>query len=329
MVRVTPPRRVDIAAVFPELVPLARQTVRLHPRLGEPTVHDSSVGGPLLWPADEPWPMCAGSHPEDDGPPVSLADVRARRSILKRGWIDGSPTAQERAALKATREGHPWSTGPNALLPVVQLYARDIPSLPCPEGADLLQVLWCPLNHDPEWMPATHLVWRSYAEVGVVLTNPPLPADVSHYGDYVPEPCVLHPEVVTEYPAPLELEPGLVERIEDWCEREFTGTDPRYLYAEEFRAYYQYELSVAPGWKVGGWGPWSFRDPSVIRCTACESVMMPLLTIDSGVLDGSGWDPVEDRDTNGDIGIQIGRSYNMQLYYCPLSFEHPCREVMQ
>ncbi|MER6401178.1 hypothetical protein ABT263_34830 [Kitasatospora sp. NPDC001603] len=331
MVRVTPPRRVDIAAVFPELVPLARQTVRLHPRLGEPTVHDSSVGGPLLWPADEPWPVCQGLHPEErEGDlPVSLADVRLRRELYKKGWAGPHPDDRERAALDATYEGHPWTRKPNALLPVAQLYARDIPLLPCPEGADLLQVLWCPLNHDPEWMPAARVVWRSSAQVGALLTDPPLPADVSHDGDYVPEPCVLHPEVVAEYPSPFELERVLAQRIGDWCEREFTGTDPRYLYAEEFRAYYQYELSVAPGWKVGGWGPWSFRDPSVIRCTACESVMMPLLTIDSGVLDGSGWDPVEDRGDGEDIGVQIGRSYNMQLYYCPLSFEHPCREVMQ
>ncbi|MFF0413398.1 hypothetical protein ACFYUY_23540 [Kitasatospora sp. NPDC004745] len=331
MVRVTPPRRVDIAAVFPELVSLARQTVRLHPRLGEPTVHDSSVGGPLLWPAGEPWPVCVGAHPEEsEGDlPVSLADVRLRRELYKKGWAGSHPDDRERAALDATYEGHPWTRTPNALLPVAQLYARDIPALPCPEGQDLLQVLWCPLNHEPSWMPEARVVWRSSAGVAALLTDPPLPADVSHHGDYVPEPCVLHPEVVTEYPSPFELERALAQRIGDWCEREFTGTDPRYLYAEEFRAYYQYELSVAPGWKVGGWGPWSFRDPSVIRCTACESVMMPLLTIDSGVLDGSGWDPVEDRDANGDIGIQIGRSYNMQLYYCPLSFEHPCREVMQ
>ncbi|MEU6239191.1 hypothetical protein [Kitasatospora sp. NPDC047058] len=31
MVRVTSLRRVDIAVVFPELVPLARKTARLHP----------------------------------------------------------------------------------------------------------------------------------------------------------------------------------------------------------------------------------------------------------------------------------------------------------
>ncbi|MEV2226895.1 hypothetical protein AB0E01_44760 [Nocardia vinacea] len=62
MARTTPPRPVDIASVFPELAPLARQAVRLHPRPGQPTVHESSIGGPLLWPADEQWPFCAKEH---------------------------------------------------------------------------------------------------------------------------------------------------------------------------------------------------------------------------------------------------------------------------
>ncbi|WP_431676380.1 hypothetical protein [Kitasatospora sp. KL5] len=242
MARTTPPRRADMAAVFPELAPLARQTVRLHPRLGTPTVRDSSIGGPLLWPAAEPWPVCSEPHPEDDLP-VSPADVRLRRRI-ETGRAGGSPTAQEREAMEATYEGHPWSREPNALLPVAQLYARDVPGLPCPDGADLLQVLWCPLEHDPEWMPAARPVWRSSSGAGVLLTVQPESADVSNHGQYVPEPCVLHPEVVTEYPGPLELQPGLADRIGDWCEQEFTGTDPRYLYAEEFRAYYHPHLEV-------------------------------------------------------------------------------------
>ncbi|MFD7587069.1 hypothetical protein ACFV84_16835 [Kitasatospora sp. NPDC059811] len=248
----------DIAAAFPELVPLARQTARLHPRLGEPTVHDSSVGGPLLWPVSEPWPVCEGPHPEEDEGdlPVSLADIRRRRELY-----ETHPDDREEAALDATSAGHPWSRKPNALLPVAQLYARDIPSLPCPEGADMLQVLWCPLNHDPSWMPTARVVWGSSTQVDVLLTDPPLPADVENYGNYVPEPCVLHPEVVTEYPALLELEADLADRIEDWCEREFTGTDPRYRYAEEFRAYYQYELSVALAGRsaVGGRGASAIR----------------------------------------------------------------------
>ncbi|MEU1478126.1 hypothetical protein ABZ458_23340, partial [Streptomyces sp. NPDC005760] len=43
----TPPRLFDVTALFPQLAPLARTATRLHPRPGSPTVHDSSVGGPL------------------------------------------------------------------------------------------------------------------------------------------------------------------------------------------------------------------------------------------------------------------------------------------
>ena len=47
-IRTTPPRPFDVTALFPQLAPPARTATRLHPRPGSPTVHDSSVGGPLL-----------------------------------------------------------------------------------------------------------------------------------------------------------------------------------------------------------------------------------------------------------------------------------------
>ncbi|GAA2485155.1 hypothetical protein GCM10010393_15160 [Streptomyces gobitricini] len=47
VIRATPPRPLDVAA-FPQLCPLARPALRLHPRPGSPSPYDSSVGGPLL-----------------------------------------------------------------------------------------------------------------------------------------------------------------------------------------------------------------------------------------------------------------------------------------
>ncbi|MFI6848861.1 hypothetical protein OG535_22995 [Kitasatospora sp. NBC_00085] len=337
MARTSPPRPADIVAAFPELAPLAREAVRLHPRRGEPTVRDSSVGGPLLWPADEPWPVCEREHEDDHGLPVSPSDVRLERRILgearkrpRRPGVDFL-TPEERAALDRAGESHPWSTAPNAMLPVAQLYARDVPGVPCPDGADLLQVLWCPLDGHGEDMPVVHLVWRSSADVRVVLTDPPEPADVESHGGTVPEPCVLHPEVVTEYPAPLELDRELRSRLRQWGETSGRpgGGDP---------ACYQSDLSVAPGWKVGGWGPWSFRDPWAMTCGACGAAMTPLLTISSGDSDGT-WAPPEEqgvpadaearRDIDDPVMVQIGRGYNLQLYFCPTSFDHPHLEVMQ
>ncbi|MER5639444.1 DUF1963 domain-containing protein [Kitasatospora sp. NPDC002227] len=69
MSRRTPPRPLDVEALFPEVAPLRREAVRLHPRAGRPTCHESSVGGPLLWPAAEPWPACE-DHPGSPLVPV-------------------------------------------------------------------------------------------------------------------------------------------------------------------------------------------------------------------------------------------------------------------
>ncbi|MEV4337727.1 hypothetical protein [Streptomyces sp. NPDC049590] len=82
MTRTTPPRPLDITVPFPELAPLARTAVRLHPRAGTSTPADSSLGGPLLWPAGEAWPGC----PEHAGPwhrGTPPDDVRRARRVLR------------------------------------------------------------------------------------------------------------------------------------------------------------------------------------------------------------------------------------------------------
>src|SRR5215469_17356709 len=92
----TPSAPLDITGKFPELARWARTAVRLHPRLGKPDVRESSLGGPLLWPATEAWPTCTAPHE-----PPERAD-------------------------------HP----PCPLAGVLQVYARDVPELPFPDGSD-------------------------------------------------------------------------------------------------------------------------------------------------------------------------------------------------
>ncbi|MGW0337825.1 hypothetical protein ACWD0J_39545 [Streptomyces sp. NPDC003011] len=66
----------DVEAVFPVLIGTAREVILLYPRAGQPGAGDSSVGGPLLWPAAEPWPMCAGpGHYKPLDPPVGPEPV--------------------------------------------------------------------------------------------------------------------------------------------------------------------------------------------------------------------------------------------------------------
>jgi hypothetical protein len=73
-IRTTPKPGVDPVEQFPELKPLARVAVRLHPRFGdEPKVDESKLGGAILWPAGESWPQC----PEHRVAMAAVLQIRA------------------------------------------------------------------------------------------------------------------------------------------------------------------------------------------------------------------------------------------------------------
>ncbi len=345
----TPPRPFDLAALFPELAPLARTATRLHPRPGSPTVHDSSVGGPLLWPADEPWPYCDEPHNRHASSAVhSPDDVRAFRrrqaAVAERLFRDPQApavTPEEREAAMRFSEGRPWFDGPIPLLPVAQLYARDAP-FPCPPDADLLQVLWCPFDHDhiDRAHPTTALFWRSSATVTDVLDAPPEPPVIQSRW-YLPEPCLFSPEQVTDYPDPSELPKELRDRLDD--ESRWATIDPaRYnTYAYDPGELYLLNLSAAPGWKTGGWTRWSAGDPVDRSCPECGTKAVPLLTIASSEWEGSNstWIAEEDRtvpdprhpgaeDGNFTL-IDIAGGNNLQLHACPADPSHPHIELVQ
>jgi len=93
----TPAPPIDAAVEFPELARYARTTTRLHPRRGEPSVHDSSLGGPLLWPAREPWPIQPGSHfgPFDDTPVPAVPLLQLyRRDVAQLPFPEGTDLLQ-------------------------------------------------------------------------------------------------------------------------------------------------------------------------------------------------------------------------------------------
>ncbi|XVU21398.1 hypothetical protein ACQPZJ_29505 [Actinoplanes sp. CA-054009] len=267
--RTTGPSPVDLAAALPQLAPLARTTVRLHPRRGAPTVDQSSMGGPLLWPAGEPWPMCDGPEPYDH--------------------LDGGP-------------GEPEAP----LVPVLQLLAEDVPELPFPDGADILQVLWCPFDHEPFSSPRPTLRWRRRADV-TALAETPAPDEESE-DQHVPGPCVLHPERVTEYPTH-DLPPGMWAQVDD--------------------------LDGVPGTKVGGYPGWT-QSPDWPSC-GCGAEMEHLLTVaswefsrgdehwvpleDRPAMDGWGFDAPDDhpwRRVQNPAGLMLGDVGGIYLFTCPV-----------
>ncbi|MGC4747957.1 hypothetical protein ACLQ28_20215 [Micromonospora sp. DT201] len=167
----------------------------------------------------EAWPTCSDEHEPYEL--TTLEDVRARRRILAAAWQRPRPpgtnllTPDEKVVIDRVDAGYDPAllpVEPLPLIPLAQLYARDVPDLPCPDGTDMLQVLWCPFDEIMDARSAVHLWWRRSTSVRNMLVHPPEPAFVGQ-GFYVPEPCVLHPEQVIEYPAYHELDDKLAERI--------------------------------------------------------------------------------------------------------------------
>ncbi|MDN3240307.1 hypothetical protein [Glycomyces tritici] len=143
MTLTTPPRPYEILTPFPELAAYAKSAVRLHPRPGTPSIDESSVGGPLLWPVDEPWPTCELEHEDWGDEPFDY--VRAERAFLsdrdrreelgeKLDWaVERERLHQLR--LEHSSDNHPdYDEGaPQPLIPVAQLY-MTCPACPGPTG---------------------------------------------------------------------------------------------------------------------------------------------------------------------------------------------------
>lgn len=295
----------------------------------------SSVGGPLLWPANEPWPVCRESHARGWG--EQLHDIRLRRAILAEAWgrspVPGTrpgPTDWERKTLASLgRPGRhaPWleDDDPIPLLPLAQLYCRDVPDLTGPGDFDLLQVFWCPFDaHGESLAPAVHLQWRRASIVTDPLRDQPQ-LDVVGNDEYLPTPCVLHPEQVTEHQYAGLLPDGLRDRLNAWDEEQEAQENE-----EEVGYYYQYDLSIAPGWKVGGFASWHLTDPHRVDCH-CGQPMELLFTIDSKEWDGGSrsWIPLEDResadsmDANIPTQVTVGRWGSLRIFTCPANPAHP------
>ncbi|MFF4250941.1 hypothetical protein ACFY1L_07025 [Streptomyces sp. NPDC001663] len=272
---------------------------------------------------DEPWPVCTEPHKRRFG--ERLSDVRLSRRI--RGKPEG-PTEEEYEILRSLKRGRyaPWlnDTDPIPLMPVAQLYVRDVPGLSLPGDSDLLQVFWCPFNaHGEERNVAVHLYWRKASEVSQVLAEQP-ELEVVGRASYVPDPCVLHPERVTEHQwgdlLPYEIRAQLDE-WEDW--------------EDEDAVSYQFDLSIPPGWKVGGFAPWPVTGPQEVVCL-CGQPMELLLTIDSREWDRGtrSWVPVEDRavadtEANTPTQVVVGRGGRLMVFVCPSDWSHPHRTVLQ
>lgn len=177
---------------------------------------------------------------------------------------------------------------------VLQLRREDVPELGFGEGTDLFQILWCPNDHEPSYVPSSRVFWRKRADIRDALSV--MPVAGNHEEHYVPLPCVLNPERVTEFPSIRTLSKQLSSTLKSSpAFTQAASADPDWQHGGA-AVLYQYWLSVAPGTKVKGYPQW-IQDPDPPQCS-CGTEMEFLLTVDSGECDGGTWGrwlPQEDR----------------------------------
>ncbi|MET7365976.1 hypothetical protein ABZS61_09115 [Streptomyces sp. NPDC005566] len=317
------------------------------------------MAGPLLWPADEPWPVCTSVHAKGRG--HLLADVRLQRRIQEDARGREYTEGEQRLVDGMARGNHVpglREDDPLPMLAVAQLYAREVPDLVGPVGQDLLQVFWCPFEvHGDGRTIDVVLKWRRSADVGAVLRPQPEQPVVGR-AECVPTMCVVHPEQIVEHEYVGLLDEGLQEEIDEWEEglldeegedEQGPSSSASYGTYEEYAAAmaaaqaeepeevgYMSDLSIAPGWKVGGFASWHLSDPAPVGCQVCGAAMPPLLTVDKWECDGASrsWLPIEDRVADNDphvrdpVGVYLGRGL-MRVHTCPTDPAHPHRLSFQ
>ena len=233
---------------------------------------------------------------------------------------------------------------PRELAALVQLFRRDLPEdlpLPAwmfPESSDLLQILWCPHEHEGRALPAARLVWRNTATLADASARLPALGD-TELKNATPVPCVLHPEVITELP-PLNVEgsdarerdlvlPLLPAQLND---RLWAWRHPSEPELHEGWPHY-WALATAPGWKLGGWADYASYPARFARCRCGARTRLVADLMSAEGLDG-WWQPSEapefpwkgaprDWSFHEPTGVRIGRDGFQALFGCTSDPTHP------
>lgn len=222
---------------------------------------------------------------------------------------------------------------------VLQLTKNDIPELPFPVNSDLVQLLWCPNDHESaSYGPLVTTRWRSSSNLGPLLKNIPWIDEEfeAEYPEHIPKECAIYPERITE----LDPMPDNTDEISAWI-NENAKDDLDALrvpigYREDAYALF----AEAPGTKIGGFPSW-VQDPWEPSCE-CGRGMQYLLTISSDEFgdgfSGYRWAPSDVRRDETGLRIPysvettdlcLGDRGRVYVFICPRCESRPVSSVFQ
>lgn len=243
----------------------------------------------------------------------------------------------------------PWPTCPEhadcPYVPALQLRKRDVPRVLKFKGrSNLLQVLWCPHDHEESYCVRPKVFWRRAETVKQPVKEHPEPDGDD---DYIPRGCVLKPERVKEFPDPSEFDGDEYRGIAS--NQQFLAAASQLpIKAEghwdisDNEGVYQTYLSTSQGTKVGGYPNW-VQSPEQPNCRGCGTLMEHLCSFGSWEYDGVTWGrwlPIEERDTltsdfddrrriQSAADWMFGDAGNFYLFVCRQCEDWPVSGLMQ
>lgn len=207
------------------------------------------------------------------------------------------------------------------------------------------EILNAPIETEEQWQRVCAQAKQLATELEASITPP---QHASPF--YVPNECMLFPELVREYPDYEELSEEQRERLRLWDFGEVVSRpDP----AMDGSGLYYHELSVADGTKLGGHVRW-IQSPESLMCDEGHP-MEHLLTIASWECSGFNWPrwvPVEEQNFFADragvdrasltaidgaaahamhagAGLMIGDNGNAYVFVCRQCDDWPIRYTTQ
>ncbi len=143
----TPAPLVDLAALIPGFATLARTTVRLHPRRGESSIDAPKMGGLILWPAEEKWPIC-----EEHGTALIPVLQLTAEVVPEFGFPSGTDLFQLLWCPKEHDQQRPlWAPAARAFWRKRNEIQRSLSAIPYPVRDDEFDAYWpAPCVLDPE-----------------------------------------------------------------------------------------------------------------------------------------------------------------------------------
>jgi hypothetical protein len=236
-----------------------------------------------------------------------------------------SPSISKVGGLILWPNNEPWprcAAHETDFVTVLQLLQEDVPVIGFPPRCDLLQVLWCPNVH-PErgYWPDVRIAWRNSRDLGESVSLKPSVTTANT--DYLVKECRVTPERVIEYPDGNSLTDEQWDSLDKW----YSENRPEADQDSDLLDYWS-SLSVASGFKVGGYPRWT-QMPDIPQCD-CGALTKYMLTIDSAEFDGGTykrWLPLEERhvwtadfETRMAVqcapGIMLGDMGEMNLFVC-------------